>query len=152
MSITVTTADKPAANPTRTVTANIEVTRDGTAYLRVRVDGDLIAFKIDPNTLQLRLHEKTVPAEAKRLLQRHAGYEPTTKWTTGADGHMSATVAEMTGRCATCVHGCGCELGSTGCGHYQCPAASADIVHTCDGAALALNARRTYPKARRRCW
>jgi len=142
MSITASTTCTPLD-----VTAAIEVTRLGTAYLRVTVDGEPIAFEISPHTLRLR--KMTVTAEAARLLQRHAGYQPSSEWTPDDHGHLTATVAQMTGRCITCVHGCGCEIGSTGCGHYQCPAASAAVANTCDGAALALDAKRTYPRTLR---
>jgi hypothetical protein len=135
------------SNTTRPqVTADIEITPVGTAYLRVVVDGELVAFEINPHSLKLR--DISVTGEAARLLQRHAGYRPATDWATDEHGHLTAGVAEMTGRCTVCVHGCGCTVGDTGCGHYRCPAASAEIVHTCDGAALAVAAKRTYPRRR----
>lgn len=137
MSITITAAFQ--------VTADIEVTPTGDAYLRVAVDGDTVAFRINPNSLRLR--KITVTDEATRLLQRHAGYAPATDWATDERGHLTASVAEITGRCTTCVHGCGHTIGDTGCGHYQCPAAPAGHANTCDGAALALTAKRTYPYA-----
>jgi hypothetical protein len=131
------TATAPAST---TVSAEIEVTHTGDAYLRVAIDGDVVAFRINPHFLRLR--NQTVTGEAERLLQRHAGYAPASHWTTDTDGRLTTTVAEMTGRCTACVHGCGCSLGSTGCGHYGCPAATPEIAHTCDGAALALSAKR----------
>jgi hypothetical protein len=140
MSNTTATVTAPA-------TADIEVNPTGEAYLRVVVDGELTAFRINLGALTLR--RTTVTEEAARLLQRHAGYKPATEWATGDNGHLTATVAEMTGRCTTCVHGCGHGIGDTGCGHYQCPAASAEISHTCDGVTLAVTARRTYPYAPR---
>ncbi len=128
------------------VTADIEVTQLGTAYLRVSVDGDQLAFEINPHTLKLRMI--SVTDEAERLLQRHAGYRPATAWATDEHGHLTASVAEITGRCTTCVHGCGCGIDGPGCGHYGCPAASAELANTCDGAALAVAAKRTYPRRR----
>jgi hypothetical protein len=130
------------------VTAAIEVTATGAAYLRVTIDGDQVAFEMSPHSLRLRRITET--AEAERLLRKHAGYQPTSGWATDGSGHLTATVGEITGRCTTCVHGCGCQRGDTGCGHYQCPAAAAEVANTCDGAALPLSAKRTYPKAARR--
>lgn len=143
MSITTST---PAPGTDLHVTAEIEVTGVGTAYLRVTVDGERIAFEINPHLM--RLYRQTVIQEADRLLRRHAGYEPASAWISDEHGHLTATVAEISGRCVTCVHGCGCEIGGIGCGHYQCPAASAEVANTCDGAALALGAKR--PSYRRR--
>lgn len=128
-----------------TVTADIEVTRTGTAFLRVAVDGEQVTFRLDPNSMRLRRVDVTV--EATRLLQKHAGYAPASDWMVDDHGHLTATVAEITGRCTTCVHGCGHTIGDTGCGHYGCPAAPAGHANTCDGAALPLTAKRTYPYA-----
>jgi hypothetical protein len=128
------------------VTAAVHVTPLGDAYLHVEVDGEPITFEMSMHSLRLRRIDPV--GEAERLLKRHAGYAPTGEWQADEHGHLVATVTEIDGRCTTCVHGCGCEIGSTGCGHYQCPAATADSANTCGGAALALAARRTYPTAR----
>lgn len=136
---------QPADAPAFTVTADIEVTSLGSAYLRVDIDGEPVTFEINPHTLKLR--QISVTDEAERLLKRHAGYRAADAWTTDERGHLTASLGEITGRCTICVHGCGCEIGGTGCGHYMCPAASAQDANTCDGAALALAAYRTYPAA-----
>jgi len=138
MSIATAPATTLAA-PSRD-TAEIEVPGYGDCFLRVTVDGEAVTIRINPHWL--RLHEQSVTDEAERLLQRHAGYRTTTGWATDERGRMTATVAEISGRCSTCVHGCGCAIDGPGCGHYQCPAASPEIAHTCDGAALAVNAKR----------
>jgi hypothetical protein len=143
------TASAPATSTTGadpTVTAEIEVIGNGAAHLLVTVDGERVRIEI--NRHLTRLYQQTDTEEATRLLRRHAGYEPTSAWTIGEHGHLTATVAEISGRCVTCVHGCGCEIGSTGCAHYQCLAATAEVANTCDGAALALDAKR--PSYRRR--
>ncbi|MEU4220360.1 hypothetical protein [Actinoplanes sp. NPDC026623] len=138
--MSITTAPASTLNASFTVTAEIDVPRYGDPFLRVTVDGEAVTVRINPHLL--RLHGQSVTDEAERLLQRHAGYRTTTGWATDERGRMTATVAEISGRCVTCVHGCGCSIDAIGCGHYQCLAASAEIAHTCDGAALAVNAKR----------
>jgi len=129
------------------ITANIEVTAHGTPYLSVNIDGEKVTFEINPHFLKLRGQSTT--DEAARLLKKHAGYEPVTGWNTDETGRLTATVAELTGRCTTCVHGCDCGIDGPGCDHYKCPAATAETANTCDGAALALTAKRPpYPRRR----
>lgn len=125
-----------------TVTAEIATDMLGTAYLRVVVDGVNHCFTINPHFVRLR--DLSVQGVAARLLQKHAGYTTTGAWTEGENGRLTAPVAEIAGRCRTCVHGCGHGVGDTGCGHWQCLAATPEIANTCDGAALALSAKRTY--------
>lgn len=138
--MSIATAPASTLGAPFTVTAEIEVPRYGDAYLRVTVDGEALTIRINQHLL--RLHEQSVTAEAERLLQRHAGYRPTAGWATDEHGHMTASVAEISGRCITCIHGCGCSIDGPGCGHYQCPSANDEIAHTCDGAALAISAKR----------
>lgn len=122
-----------------TVTAEITTDTLGTAYLHVAVDGDKHAFKLDPHLLRLR--QRSVTDEAERLLQRHAGYRPASAWTE-VDGRLAAPVAEIAGRCLTCIHGCGHGVGDTGCAHWQCLAAKGTpLGSTCDGATLAVTAK-----------
>lgn len=139
MSVTVTTR---IVDTTGTLTAEIITPRVGDPYLLVVVDGEKVVVSIREH-LRL-LHEQTVTDEAARLLQRHAGCQPVSDWTADENGRMTATVAEMTGRCATCVHGCGHSATTTNCGHYRCPGRTTDTAHanSCDGAAIALGAKR----------
>lgn len=130
-----------------TVTAEITTDTLGTAYLHVVVDGDLHSFKLDRHLLRLR--EQSVQDEATRLLQRHAGYKPASAWTEAVPGRLTAPLAEIAGRCLTCVHGCGHGVGDKGCAHWQCLAATPEIANTCQGAVLALTAKwpgSTQPK------
>ncbi|MGK5677642.1 hypothetical protein [Actinoplanes sp. URMC 104] len=135
--MTIATA---APATTTDTTAVVEIDATGTALLRVVVDGELVAFEFDVKRLVLR---NTNPAdEATRLLKRHAGYTVGSAWNTDERGRMTATVAEISGRCPTCAHGCGCAVDEPGCGHYMCLAAPAELRNTCQGAVIALDAKR----------
>lgn len=122
-----------------TVTAEITTDMLGTAHLRVEVDGEKHSFTL--NRHWLRLRQRTVQDEAARLLQRHAGYKPASAWTEATPGRLTASVAEIAGRCLACVHGCGHQVGDKGCSHWQCLAATPENANTCTGAALALTAK-----------
>ncbi|MFI7608472.1 hypothetical protein ACIBTV_25430 [Micromonospora sp. NPDC049366] len=126
-----------------TVTATIETGLRET-HLIVVVDGEPHCFRI--NRHWLRLEDRTVTDEATRLLQRHAAYQPATEWSPTGSGTLTATVAEISGRCRTCAHNCDCMPGSNGCGHFGCPFAAEDVANTCDGADIHLQARRPRRK------
>lgn len=130
-----------------TVTATITATSAGRRYLALMVDGEMHCYAIDRNLL--KLHAVTVEDEGTRLLQRHAAMQPATAWTETAAGELRADVVEVPGRCTTCAHGCFCEPGSGGCGHYGCWTATDANADTCDGARIHLEARRPKRLARR---
>lgn len=126
------------------VTAAIHTSAFGAARLSVTVDGERFAFELNPH--MLRLYKQSVTDEATRLLQRHAGYKPAGGWITNEQGHLTATVEEITGRCTTCVHGCGHGADDTACGHYQClAAAGTTTANTCPGTEIAIAAKRPQP-------
>lgn len=132
-------------------TATIETGTAGAQYLLVAIDGELRCIQINTHWLALYQGSVTVRDEATRLLAREAGYTPVGEWREVKPGVQAVEVAAVTGRCLTCVHGCGCAVDGRGCGHFGCWATTEAVANTCPGAAVAVAARRpSRRKARTR--
>jgi hypothetical protein len=48
------------------------------------------------------------------------GYRRIGDWIQSGPWHYRAPIEVHPQRCETCVHGCGCEVGTPGCGHAHC--------------------------------
>ncbi|SDT74244.1 hypothetical protein [Actinoplanes derwentensis] len=110
--------------------------------LHVTVGFATVQFRVDLARVITRSRGSLVSAvatEAVRLLRRKTGYAPTGSWARTSTDRNAFTVpiAEMPGRCETCVSRCECRAGSDGCEHLGCRGQrTPDRANTCPGVAV----------------
>ncbi|MBQ1048459.1 hypothetical protein KBX50_08270 [Micromonospora sp. C51] len=152
--MTNTTTAAPIAPRTTVGTATIAALHTD-PYVAVNLGGVEYRLNIDLARVFERTSRPIVEAvvvEAQRLMRRHVGYAPAPGSRAQFDnrrGTLTFAVAEIPGRCDTCLHGCACQPLSDGCAHYRCRAFPApDLVNSCPGVAVINPPRPQRPTTR----
>ncbi|MGK5677646.1 hypothetical protein [Actinoplanes sp. URMC 104] len=141
-------------NPPISATLHAAHTRP---VLHVTVGGATVELPIDLHGViaRNRTHRPLVEAvavEGAKQMRRSLGYAPAGAWRRDRKtGGFTVPVAEIPGRCETCVSGCACTKGSDGCEHLGCWGRGAYVKrNSCPGAALmTAPARQLRAKADR---
>jgi hypothetical protein len=113
-------------------------------HLHVTIGSATLRLSLDLSRLLARQRRggslvSAAITEAVLLLRRRTGCAPAGRWARTSEDRNAFTVAiaELPGRCETCVHGCECRVGRDGCGHLDCRGVrTRELADSCPGVGL----------------